>query len=196
MVPGRPVDRGDGEPAGAGGEEVAGVGDRAGPGRAGVGPHALGGLLQQRGDLLGEPLHGLPRVAAAHGGREQHVDQHPDRRTDERLDDPAHRGRLGTGGEPDAEHQHRADRHLDQVRAQPQQLADDDRGGDQDAEAPPGEADDRGEADRQRHAGDDGEDALDAAEQGARRRGLHDQQRGQRGDQRGRVDQADPSAAR
>jgi hypothetical protein len=75
-------------------------------------------FLQERGDLIGQPLYGLPRVAAAHRGREQHVDQHSDRRADKCLHDPSERSRLGTGRESDSENQHRTDRHLHQVRAQ------------------------------------------------------------------------------
>ena len=50
-----------------------------------------------------------------------------------------------------------------------------------------GEADQGGEADGQRHAGDDAEHALDAAGHRARRRRLHHQERGERRDERGRV---------
>ena len=91
---------------------------------------------------------------------------------------------------PDAEHEHRADRHLQQVRAEPQDLAADDRGGDEDAEAPPVQPDHRHEADRQRHAEHHREHPLHAVDQRARQGGLHHEQGGERGDQRRRIGEA------
>jgi hypothetical protein len=92
----------------------------------------LGGLLEQRCDLLGQPLHRLPRVTGLYCGREQHVHQYPDRRADQRLHHPAESGHLRPCGEPDTQHQHCADWHLNQVRAKSQQLAHDDGHGHQD----------------------------------------------------------------
>ena len=135
------------------------------------------------------PAHALgelgDRVAGAVGGRAagaiSEVDQDADGRADEGLDDPLRGGRFAAA---DGEHEHRGDRDLGQVRAESQQPARDERDRDDSAEAPPGQADDVGEHGGDRHPRGDAEDALPAVGNGLVHGQLHDQQRGQRGEDR------------
>nr|WP_041369404.1 hypothetical protein [Nakamurella multipartita] len=150
-----------------------GVGDRLGQfGRCGA---------QQPGQFGGEPLHRGGGRVRAHRGRHDQVDQHADGHPEQRLADPV--GGRGLGA-ADGQHQHGADRHLDQVRPQPHQLADHDRQRDQHAQAPPGQADHAGEQHGQQHPGGHADDALHPAGQAVLEGDLHDQQRGQRGQDR------------
>ena len=94
---------------------------------------------------------------------------------------PGRRDRLAAAH---LQHQHRADRHLEQVRPEPQQPADDQRQRDHRAEAPPGEPDQVGHPDRHHHPGQHPADLSDPVREGPVEGQLHDQQRGQRGDHR------------
>src|SRR3954447_16338686 len=138
----------------------------------------LGCLLQQPAQVVGE----VPQRATSVGGGdlrgEQEVRRDAHRGADESLGDPLPAGGL-RAERADSEHEHGADRDLDQVRAQPQRLADHDGYGDQDAEAPPCERYDGGEHHRQRHPRDDADDPVQAAGQQADRRHLDDEQRGE-----------------
>ena len=88
-----------------------------------------------------------------------------------------------------AEHEHGTYWHLHEVRAEAQQLTDDDRGRDQRTQAPPRQPNDRhkqnGEGNPRHHA----EHPLQSAYKCARERRLHDQQSGERGDQWRRITQ-------
>jgi hypothetical protein len=147
------------------------------------------GGIEQVGDLVGELLDGAPGVARLHRGREHDVDQHADHRADDRLDDPPGPDGLRTGRVADTEHEHRADRHLDQVRAEPEDLAHHDGRCDEGGEAPPCEPDERDEQHREGNAADDAQHPLDAVDERAREGRLHDEERGEPGDERWRVPQ-------
>ena len=166
-------------------EPALGVVGLDGPGR-----HCRGGVDEQARDLPRVLRDRPSRESGLDGRWERDVDQHPDGRADEGLHDPTDARRLGRGDVAHAEHEHRADRHLQQVRAEPQDLARDDRGGDEDAEAPPVQPDHRHEPDRQHHAEHHREHPLHAVDQRARQGGLHHQQRGERRDQRRRIGKA------
>ena len=84
----------------------------------------------------------------------------------------------------DLQQQHGADRRLEQVRAEPQHLADHDRAGDDGAEAPPGQSDEVGHEHGDRHPGEHTADAAQAVRDALVEGQLDDQQRHQRRDDR------------
>jgi hypothetical protein len=89
----------------------------------------------------------------------------------------------------DAEHEHGANGHFEQVRAQTHEQTQQDRGGNHGAEAPHRERDELGQGNGQRDPEHDGQDPADAVGDGAEQRDLDDQQRRQGRRQRPRVGQ-------
>ena len=136
--------------------------------------------IEQSRDGVGEPLDGHAGAAGAGTLGDQDVDQQPDRGADRGLDHPVERVHACAAG---GEDEHRADGHLEQVRAEPQGLTDQDRHEHDRGQAPPGEPDEQrrgdGDADTGQHAHDAPQRVGDRADEGH----LHDQQSGQgRGD--------------
>lgn len=117
-------------------------------------------------------------IAAPHGSdpqgwRQQQVDQQPDHRADDRLQHPVPGGVRDLG---DAEDEHGADRDFGDELVDAHQVAHDQRGQDQQAEAPPGQTHQRAEADRDQYADDDGVHPADAGGQRGVQRDLDDEQ--------------------
>ena len=95
----------------------------------------------------------------------------------------------------DLQQQHRADRRLEQVRAEPQHLADHDRAGDDGAQAPPGQPDEVGDQHRHHHPGQHAADAAEAVHDALVEGQLDDQQRHQRARRSGARTGAGPRRA-
>jgi hypothetical protein len=117
---------------------------------------ALGHLAEQVGHLAAQVadrlLGGLyPQRCEHQAGRQ------PRRRADQRLDNPAG----GGGVRGDGENQHGADRHLQDLLAEPQHDAERQRGRDEQAEYPPAERDVGGDRDGGEHARGDRRDPAD-----------------------------------
>ena len=112
---------------------------------------------------------------------DEHAHRDPDQRAEHGLLDAGDPERAGAA---DLHQQHRADRRLEQVRAQAQHLADDDRAGDDGAEAPPRQADEVGHQHGDPDAGEHPADAAQAVRQALVQGQLHDEQRHQGRDDR------------
>ena len=138
---------------------------------------------QQLADRVGQPVDGAPGIATGDLGWEEQGGDDAHGRPDQRLGDPLPGSRL-RADLADAEDEHGADRHLDQVGAQPEVLTDGDRDQDEDAEAPPLQRYDGREPDCQHHSGHDCDDTVEPAGQQGQRRHLHHEHRRQRREQR------------
>ena len=132
--------------------------------------HPLGQLADRR-------ARGLQVQRRCH----EHAHRDADQRPEHGLLDAGDPERTGAA---DLEQQHRADRRLEQVRAEPQHLADHDRAGDDGAEAPPGQADEVGHQHGDRHPGEHAADAAQAVDQALVQGQLDDEQRHQGRDDR------------
>jgi hypothetical protein len=143
-------------------------------GRFGEG-QAVGHLGEQVGHLAAQLPDGvLGRLQPQRG--EDQAGRQPGGRADERFCDAAGRGRVRV----DREDQHRADRHLQDVLAEPQDQAEHERTRDEQAEHPPAERNVRGHRDGGEHARGDPDYSLDGAADRVEQGRLHHQQRGQR----------------
>jgi len=136
----------------------------------------------------GEPGHPLGQLAdrgtrglQVQRRRDEHAHADADQGAQHRLLDA---GETERPSPADLEQQHRADRRFEQVGAQPQHLAGDDRPGDDGAEAPPRQADEVGHEHGDRHSGEHTADASQAVHQALVQGQLDDQQRHQRRDDR------------
>jgi hypothetical protein len=112
-----------------------------------------------------------------HLGMHEHEPRdQPRHRSDERAEDPL----VGGCRAADGQDQHRADRDLENVVAQPQRVPDDERYPDRDRQAPPGEAEGRGQSDGEQYADDNGRDLGEGGPQRLVEADLGHEQRGQR----------------
>jgi hypothetical protein len=143
---------------GIGGQPVRHLTEQVGHLAAHVADCVLGGLHPQRCE---DQARGQP------GGR-----------ANQRFRDAAG----GGGVRVHSEDQHRADRYLQGVRAEPEHQAERERARDEQSEHPPAERDVRGDRDRGDHADGDADDPLDGAADGVEQGGLRHEQRGQRGE--------------
>ena len=160
---------------------------RAAPGRrsrwaCGHVVELVGGADQELADGVGEAVDGAAGVATGGLGREDEGGDDPHGGADEGLGEPLPGGRL-RADRADAEDEHAADRHLDEVGTQPQELTDRDADQDEQAEAPPLEGYDGREPDGQHDAGHDGDDAVEPTGEQGHRRHLDDEHGGQRREQ-------------
>ena len=143
----------------------------------------LGGPGEQPADPVGERVDRFAGVLDGDLRREQQVGGDRDGGPDERLGHALPRGRSGRQG-ADTEHEHRADGDLDEVGLQPQHLPHGQRDEDEQAQRPPLQRHQGGEADGDRDARDDGDHPVQTARQQRGGRDLDDQHRRQRRQQR------------
>ena len=148
---------------------------QAGGGHGGSGFQVIGHLVQQGRQLPAEIVDGL--LGGLHPQwREEEPAEHSRAGAHERLEYPAGRG----GARAQRQDQHGADRYLQDVNAEAQDVSDGKANGDHDHQAPPREADQGGEGDGDEHARDDAHDPLERVADRLVHGGLHDEQRGQR----------------
>jgi hypothetical protein len=147
--------------------------------RVGPGPGGTQGGRQgsrEPGQPVGQLTQRLAGRQQIQRRGDQHVDQYTRRGADQGLVDPA----AGDGGRAsDGEHEHRADGQFQQVWAEAEEPAEQQRDGDHPGEAPPGQPDDPGDADGDQHPGKHTRHALHALGDGLVHGHLDHEQRGQ-----------------
>ena len=140
-----------------------------------------GGPLQHPGHVVGQLVDGIAGRPDVDRRGQEGVDDHPDPGADQGLQHP----RPGHTGRPaEGQNEQGAHRDLDPVRAQLQDLADGQGDEHDQADAPPVQPEQVGDAQGQQHPGGHAGHPLEAAGDRLDQGQLGDQERGQRGEHR------------